>query len=214
MSILRTIGFAIGIATAPMGRLSAQALTPEPEPPSTDPLNHMHVSGPVLFDHLQVGNVQILLEVTPLRSVVRALGMGALEQGKGNHGDPPRTCLSGVDTEGPWTLWISSDGESGGPNEVVLSFVLVRQGADLSTCPQRGRVALRLPRGIRLGMPVDSLRRLFGPPQAVVGDTLGYGTEHDTTKHGQPVVTQSTFYVIAHDGKVTGLFGYRFTTND
>lgn len=60
-------------------------------------------------------------------------------------------------------------------------------------------------------MPSDSVRRLFGAPQAVVGDTLGYGTEHDITKHGQTGTVQSTFFVTTHDGRVTGLFGYRYT---
>jgi hypothetical protein len=184
------------------------------EPPTLefpDVVPHASVSGEMITT-LHVGEMDIILDQTPLSDVQKRLG-GTL----GQRGDASKAlhwlCFYGTGGNGSWALWLESDEMGGGS---VDSFALQR--IDRSAKPDKRCAILRgapvnLPMGLDVGLPEVQVGRILGTPTVRYRDTLIFGHEHEETIRDERFTVSNTVAVALRGGVVRAIQVWKSTNN-
>jgi hypothetical protein len=163
---------------------------------------------------LRLGNMNIVLEQTPLADVQRRLGVEA-----GKSGDASEfvqwICVQSGDAKRRWALWLES-GEIDGGNIGIFEWVRIPSpgavDARCRTLPSK-KTAVRLPVALRLGDTEAHVISVLGQPTLRVGDSLLYLHKHEQTIQRLPYTTLNDLVVVVHRGVVDAVEVTRSTTS-
>lgn len=167
-----------------------------------------------LVGHLRVGNVNILLEETPIKDVQAHLG-GVI----GHRGDAAEylewVCVHGSDEIGQWVLWIEGGEIHGGTvggfrwQRATPSARFDNRCAVLPKTDDR----ITLPISVGLGTTETDLFQALGKPTTMEGDNLLFAHEHDETIRGEPYTSDNNVSIFLRRGVVWAMQVWKTTVS-
>jgi hypothetical protein len=123
-------------------------------------------------------------------------------------------CLYGIDSAGPWVLWLES-GEVDGPYVGGFQWRRVSHSAQFdqrcSALPDTSEVDLPIDLG--LGASEAKVIKILGRPTSRRGNTLLYEHEHDELIRGEQFTSFNTVIVALRGGVVWAIDVTKTTTN-
>lgn len=170
---------------------------------------------------LNLGAYAIHFEQTPMREILRTIGVGAIHH-QGDAGGSLDWICYRIPGPAPQLLWITSGELQGGQVvDGVVAHSDAAAPADCAELPERFRV-VTLDRGVWLGATEAALHATLGPPSAERGGWLEWCFEgkkrdeyHDASSHTTTSVDydESSSLVLRLEGQhVVELFADKDTT--
>ena len=129
--------------------------------------------------YLNLGKTVIRLEKTPLRKTLDILGIGYMERQGEQCGSFYKTCYRIPEPGQDQILWLISNAEMGGPEQVVTEIAVARQpknDKEQAGCPvlPKSFRPLSIDRGIWIGTTKMELLRKLGKPSGMQEGWLVY----------------------------------------
>lgn len=187
-------------------------------PPTLFPAMGDLIPAPTLLkepiSRLRIGNMNILLEQTPLADVQRRVGA---EVGKSTDSSESLEwlCIQSGDSKGRWALWLESNEIHGGNIGIFEWMRIPGPSAVDSRCrvlPTK-KNAVRLPISLRLGDTEAHLISVLGAPTIRLGESLVYLHKHEQLIQRKPFTTFNDLVVVVRRGIVEAVEVTRSTTS-
>jgi hypothetical protein len=170
----------------------ATALASTPPPTADESISQSNASWRATSkpsSGMNMGNLKIKFEETNLAQVMRATGLGNIEQ-QGDAGEHVLwLCYTAVTDSKSLRLWIESSGEMGGPNNDITEIAvrLVPNGLVPSDCPVLPKRFAKLNFGRRpwLGASEEAVKRTFGVGLVQAGKQYFIGYDGKVSDDGK-----------------------------
>jgi hypothetical protein len=184
---------------------------PKPITPASLP---KPLSSDDLMSELRVGDMNVVLEKTPLTSVQSRFG-GTI----GQHGDAGDylswLCLSGANAGKRWILWLESAEIDGGTIGGFRWQALTSTAQVDRRCghvkDSRGGVELQRP--FEPGTSESELLQTLGQPANKQGDRLLFVHEHQVQVNDQSFTATNTISILLHQGAVWAIEVWKSTVS-